>query len=173
MNTSQDAASTRSFQTSRSARFQQSQNAAREDSHFRRRILASVGFITFNAVGATIAYQIIEGWSLLDSLYMVAITLTTVGFGEVYPLSLAGRILTLGLVVFGVGGAIYALAAIAEYVAEGHFAAGIRRRRLRRVISKLSGHYIVCRFGRMGRLVAVGSPRDLDNFAGAQPETAN
>ena len=162
-----------------------------------------------NAVSATIAYQIIEGGSLLDSLYMVAITLTNVGFGEVYPLSLAGRLFTLGLVVFGVGGAIYALAAVAEYVAEGHFAAGIRRRRLRRMISRLTRHYIVCGFGRMGRgiaselireghsayvveidaegrqaaeaigllerdqLVAVGSPGDLDKFAGAQPETAN
>ncbi|MCY3802156.1 MAG: potassium channel family protein [Chloroflexi bacterium] len=173
MNTSQDAAGTRVSQISPSARLQQSQDTANEESRFRRRILASVGFITFNALGATIAYQIVEGSSLLDSLSMVAITLTTVGFGEVYPLSLAGRILTLGLVVFGVGGAIYALAAIAEYVAEGQFAAGIRRRRLRRVISKLSGHNIVCGFGRMGRLVAVGSPRDLDNFAGAQPETAN
>ena len=60
----------------------------------------------------------------------------------------------LGLVVFSVGGALYALAAIAEYVAEGHFAAGIRRRRLRRLVSKLSGHYIVCGFGRMGRGIA-------------------
>ena len=173
MSTSQDAASTRPSQISRSAQRRQSQNAIREAPLFRRRILASVGFITLNAVGATIAYQLVEGWSLLDSLYMVAITLPTVGFGEVYPLSLAGRILTLGLVVFGVGGAIYALAAIAEYMAEGHFAAGIRRRRLRRMISILSGHYIVCGFGRMGRLVAVGSPSDLDKFAGAQPETAN
>ena len=141
----------RSSLISRSVRLQQSERAAKEEARFRRRIIGSVGFITLNAVGATIAYQIIEGWSLLDSLYMVAITLTTVGFGEVYPLSLAGRILTLGLVVFGVGGALYAIAAIAEYVAEGHFAAGIRRRRLRRLVSRLSGHYIVCGFGRMGR----------------------
>ena len=77
------------------------------------------------------------------------------------------------LVVFGVGVAIYALAAIAEYMAGGQFAEGIRRRRLGRVISKLSGHYIVCGFGRMGRLAAVGSPSDLDKFAGAHPETAN
>ena len=144
----------RSSLISRSVRLQQSERAAKEEARFRRRIIGSVGFITLNAVGATIAYQIIEGWSLLDSLYMVAITLTTVGFGEVYPLSLAGRILTLGLVVFGVGGALYAIAAIAEYVAEGHFAAGIRRRRLRRLVSRLSGHYIVCGFGRMGRGIA-------------------
>ncbi len=135
----------------RAAQLQRTQEAAKEEARLRRRILGSVAFITLNAIGATVAYQIIEGWSLLDSLYMVAITLTTVGFGEVYPLSLAGRILTLGLVVFGVGGALYAIAAIAEYVAEGHFATGIRRRRLRRLVSQLSGHYIVCGFGRMGR----------------------
>ena len=92
-----------------------------------------------------------EKWSLLDSLYMVAITLTTVGFGEVHPMSNAGQVLTLGLVVFGVSGALYAVAAIAEYIAEGHFAEGIRRRRLNRLVSRLSGHYVVCGFGRMGR----------------------
>ena len=154
MSTSLDGARGGPPLISRSLRLQQSEKAAKEESRFRRRILISVGFIILNAVGATIAYQIVEGWSLLDSLYMVAITLTTVGFGEVHPLSLAGRILTLGLVVFGVGGALYALAAITEYVAEGHFAAGIRRRRLRRLVSKLSGHYIVCGFGRMGRGIA-------------------
>ena len=151
MSISPDGPSRRPPRISRAAQFQKTERAAKEEARFRRRIVGSVGFITLNAIGATIAYQIIEGWSLLDALYMVAITLTTVGFGEVYPLSLAGRILTLGLVVFGVGGAIYAIAAIAEYVAEGHFAAGIRRRRARRLVSKLSGHYIVCGFGRMGR----------------------
>ena len=148
---SPDAPAGRATRSSRAAQLQRTERAAKEEARFRRRILGSVGFITLNAIGATIAYQIIEGWSLLDSLYMVAITLTTVGFGEVHPLSLAGRILTLGLVVFGVGGALYAIATIAEYIAEGHFAAGIRRRRLRRLVSQLSGHYIVCGFGRMGR----------------------
>ena len=173
MSASPDGARERQPLISRAARLQRTDRAVIEESRFRRRVQASVGFITFNAVGATIAYQIVEGWPLLDSLHIVANTLTTVGFGEVYPLSLAGRILTLGLVVFGIGGAICALAAIAEYVAEGHFAAGIRRHRLRRMISRLSGHYIVCGFGRMGPLVAVGSPNDLDRFAGAQPETAS
>ncbi len=161
MSTSPDGAHGSQPLISRAARLQRIERAVKEESRFRRRILASAGFITFNAVVATIANQIVEGWSLLDSLYMVAITLTTVGFGEAYPLSLAGRILALGLVVFGVGGAIYALSAIAEYVAKGHFAAGIRRRRLHRMISKLSGHYIVCEFGRIGRGVASELLRDV------------
>ncbi len=63
------------------------------------------------STGATIAYQVIEGWSFLDALFMVAITLTTVGFGEVHPLTDAGRLMTLVLVVFGVSGALYAIAA--------------------------------------------------------------
>ena len=154
MSASHNGASGRPSLISRSLRLRQTEKAAKEESRFRRRIVLSFGLITLNAVGATIAYQVVEGWSLLDSLYMVAVTLATVGFAEVHPLSLAGRVLTLGLVVFGVGGALYALAAIAEYVAEGHFAAGIRRRRLHGMISKLSGHYLGCEFGRMGRGIA-------------------
>ena len=136
--------------SSQASQVHRAAQVAKEEERFRRRIIFSAGFIAITAVAATVGYQVVEKWSLLDSLYMVAITLTTVGFGEVHPMSNAGQVLTLGLVVFGVSGALYAVAAIAEYIAEGHFAEGIRRRRLNRLVSRLSGHYVVCGFGRMG-----------------------
>ncbi len=136
--------------SSQAAQIQRAIEDQKDQARFQRRILYSIGFIVFSAVGATVGYQVIEGWSFLDSVYMVAITLTTVGFGEVHQLSFAGRILTLLLVVFGVSGALYGIAIIAEYLVEGHFAGSIQRRRLQRLISRLNGHYIVCGFGRMG-----------------------
>ena len=119
MNTSTDKPTRLVPRDSQTPQIQEAAREMQEQARFRRRILYSAGFIALTAIAATVGYQVVEGWSLLDALYMVAITLTTVGFGEVHPLSLTGRVLTLGLVVFGVSGALYAIVAIAEYVAGG------------------------------------------------------
>ena len=99
-------------------------------------------------VGGTIGYVIIEGVSWFDSFYMVVVTITTVGFSEVIELSTVGRSMTIGLMLIGVGAAVYTVGAALEMAIEN---LGERRTvRMSRVIDSLSDHYIVCGFGKVG-----------------------
>ena len=107
-------------------------------------------------VGIGIAgYMVIEGWSLLDAAYMTIITFTTVGYEEVHPLSTGGRIFTIFLMIVGVGVMLYILTSVVN-AAVAHEIVGllVRRRRFRRRMSKLKGHYIICGYGRVGAAVA-------------------
>lgn len=115
----------------------------------RSRLTAGVvGLILLTALG-TVGYILIEDASIFDSLYMVAITVTTIGFGEVFSLSDAGRALTLGIMAVGVGLAFYTAGAAIEQA----FILGERRRirRTHRMIEQLDDHVIVCGLGRVGR----------------------
>ena len=102
----------------------------------------------------TVGYSLIEGWTLLDGLYMTVLTLTTVGFTEVHPLDTAGRIFTITVMVMGVGLLLVTLSLVAGWVAEGGLGPRTRRRRMERRVNRLSGHFIVCAYGRVGRSVA-------------------
>ncbi|RUM88889.1 MAG: potassium channel protein [Thermodesulfatator sp.] len=98
-------------------------------------------------------YQLVEGWNFLDAVYMTAISLTTVGFKEVHPLTAKGKIFTVLLVTTGVGLFFYAVGSLAEGLIEGHLKGLISRRRMLKKISKLERHYIVCGYGRLGRVI--------------------
>jgi voltage-gated potassium channel len=102
----------------------------------------------------TAGYVAIEGWPALDALYMTVITVATVGYREVHPLSRAGVVFTMLLIGVGVGGALYLLTQLAEFVVDGRLRADLRRRRMERGIGKLTGHIVVCGYGRFGRVVA-------------------
>ena len=78
--------------------------------------------ISITALG-TLGYTAIEDAPFLDALYMTIVTMSTVGFQEVFPLSTTGRLFTIGLIVFGVGVALYLLAVIAEQIMEGQLEA--------------------------------------------------
>lgn len=105
---------------------------------------------------AVSGYMLIEGWSLLDAGYMTVVTFTTVGYEEVRPLSSTGRIFTMFLMVAGVGAMLYVLTSVVHLiVAEAVVQSLVRRRRMRSQMSKLSGHFIVCGFGRVGKAVAL------------------
>jgi voltage-gated potassium channel len=119
-----------------------------------RRLSAGVAaLLTIIAVGV-IGYTFIEGWTFLDALYMTIITITTVGYFEVHPLSVAGRIFTIFLIIGGVGGAFYTLVSIVQYVVEGHFGTTLGRRRMKTRIAQLKEHFILCGFGRVGEEIA-------------------
>jgi voltage-gated potassium channel len=105
-------------------------------------------------IGGCIGYMIIEGWNGLDALYMTIITLTTVGFQEVHPLSPEGKIFTLFLILFGVGFFLYFLSTLTGMVVRGTLKDMFGRRKLEKQIHHLSGHYIICGYGRIGRTVA-------------------
>ncbi len=104
------------------------------------------------AVGIT-GYMVIEGWSLLDAAYITILTLTTVGYEEVHPLSSTGRIFTIFLMVAGVGVMLYVLTSVVNLAVAHEVGSLFRRRRMRAQIAKLNGHFIVCGFGRVGRVV--------------------
>lgn len=118
-----------------------------------RLILGVSAFVAIVAIGV-IGYEVIEGWSFLDSLYMTVTTITTVGFSEVHPLSPAGRIFSIFLIVGGVGGAIYILTTLMGYILEGQFGITMGRRRMKRRIARLKNHFILCGYGRVGQEIA-------------------
>jgi voltage-gated potassium channel len=105
-------------------------------------------------VVGTFGYRLIEGWSFLDSLFMTITTVTTVGYREVHPLSTAGRIFTIFLILGGVGTAFYILTSMVRYILEGEFGIRIGRQRMEAKIKRLNGHFILCGYGRVGRAIA-------------------
>ncbi|MFC1918424.1 potassium channel family protein [Chloroflexota bacterium] len=113
-------------------------------------ILTLVSIIAIGVIG----YTAIEGWPLLDSLYMTAITITTVGYDEVHALSTGGRIFSIFLMFGGVGWALYAVTGILAYVVEGNIGTTWGRRRMKNKISQLKGHFIICGFGRVGEEIS-------------------
>jgi len=118
----------------------------------RRFALAVLLVALMAAIGAA-GYMLIEHWSVLDAFYMSVITISTVGFGEVKPLSPAGRLFTIGLIVTGVGSAIYLFSVVGELVVEGRLREFLGKSAMNRKIHGLQGHVIVCGFGRFGRAV--------------------
>ncbi|TRZ89362.1 potassium channel protein [bacterium] len=101
-----------------------------------------------------VGYHVIEGWNFFDSLYMTVITIFTVGFNEVRELSPQGRVFTILLIVGGVGTALFAFTKVAEIVFEGGIHEFWRRRKMLKKIEDLNDHYIVCGYGRMGKIVS-------------------
>jgi len=115
-------------------------------------IIVSILMILVIAIG-TAGYMAIEGWDLTDSLYMAVITLTTVGYGEIHKVSKAGQIFTIFFIFTGVGISMYVLGAVVQFVIEGRIQQILGRRRVDKKILQLSGHYIVCGYGRIGQVL--------------------
>jgi voltage-gated potassium channel len=101
------------------------------------------------ATGA-VGYMLIEGWSLLDALYMTVTTITTVGFREVQPLSTPGRIFTICLILLGVGVAFYILVGVVTVVVEGELGKALGLQRMKARIRSMKDHFVLCGFGRVG-----------------------
>jgi len=117
--------------------------------------------IRWPALGLAIAlaygvagYMLLEGWRFLDALYMTVTTLSTVGFREVHPLDDGGMVFTLTVITIGVGLVLTTVTVVAQWVLEGQWGERARRNRMQRRIDDLSGHFIVCAYGRVGRAVA-------------------
>jgi voltage-gated potassium channel len=105
--------------------------------------------ITFLIIG-TIGYMVLEHFILLDALYMTVITITTVGFGEIHPLSSTGRIFTMFLIVFGFGSIGFLAAAFTEAIIEQASSPHLKKKNMQKRINQLRKHYIICGFGRVG-----------------------
>ena len=119
----------------------------------RRLVLALLAFPVIVAVG-TLGYMLVEGWSFSDALFMAATTITTVGFGEVQPLSERGRLFTILLLIVGLAAVWYALSVLVSLILEGELGLRWEERRMERQVNALRDHHIVAGFGRVGRQTA-------------------
>jgi len=97
--------------------------------------------------------MMIEGWDFLDAVYMTVITLTTVGYGEVHEVSRIGQIYTILLIFIGVAFFLFVAGSVVQFMVEGRIRIILGRRSLDKKIDRLKNHYIVCGYGRIGRVL--------------------
>jgi voltage-gated potassium channel len=105
-------------------------------------------------LGGTVGYTVIEGWDPWDALYMTVISITTVGYREVGPLSRTGEFFTMLLLAVGVATVLYTFSFFMARLVEGDLQARWALRRRERMLEDLKQHFIICGFGRMGQIIA-------------------
>ena len=119
------------------------------------RVLAVGGVLVSAALIGTAGFRIVEGWPLFDAFYMALMTLTTVGYGEIHPLSFRGRLFASFLMLVGVATVFISFAILGDTLLRLELADYFGRRRRTRMLEGLAGHYIVCGAGRVGRSVVL------------------
>jgi voltage-gated potassium channel len=117
-----------------------------------RALVALLAPVLLLAVG-TGGYMLVEGWNAFDALYMSAITISTVGYLEVHPLSHAGRVFTIAYLLVGVFSLFYVATAIIRSIVSGEVRMHLGRELMERSLAAMESHVVVCGLGRMGRIV--------------------
>jgi voltage-gated potassium channel len=116
-----------------------------------KRLLFIAGLLTAAVVIGTVGFMVVEGWPAFDSFYMTLMTLTTVGYGEVHPLTNRGRLFASFLMLVGVTTVFVSIAIIGDTLLRLEMTDYFGRKRRDRMLRDISGHYIVCGAGRVGR----------------------
>src|SRR5271165_1762619 len=111
-----------------------------------------------------VGFHFIEGWTYFDGFYMVLTTITSIGYGEIHPLSHVGRLFNSFIIITGVGLVLLLVGGASRTLLEFELESVFGRRRMEREISRLSGHYIICGAGRVGRSVAREMVRKPEPF---------
>jgi len=111
-------------------------------------------FITLLVVFGSIGYYVIEGWNVTDSIFMTIITITTVGFGQVHPLTIPGKWFTMLLVISGVGFYGFTINTIVKNFLERNFREIMEENKIQEALKKITDHYIICGGGRMAYAMA-------------------
>ncbi len=101
----------------------------------------------------TLGYSILEGYDLANALYLTIITVATVGYGDMVPVTPGGKMLTVLLVLIGVSFVMYILGTIVENMVEGGLREILGRHKMKKQLQQLSNHYIVCGHGRIGSII--------------------
>ena len=120
-------------------------------SRLARRFFLTLLAIVFTLAVGTVGFTLIDHYPPFDAFYMTLTTMTTVGYGELHPLSTAGRIFNSFLIMFGVTSILIAIGAMTQSIIELEFGDAFSKRRNKRMIEKLKDHYIICGYGRVGR----------------------
>ena len=122
---------------------------------FPRGILYISLAVVFTLLVGTTGFVVIEGYPVFDAFYMTLITISTVGYSEIHPLSQAGRMFNSVLIFFGVSLLFFAIGLITQAVVQLELGELLGKRRMKRMIDKLKDHYIICGFGRVGQGAAM------------------
>ncbi|MEL7070949.1 MAG: NAD-binding protein [Cyanobacteria bacterium J06634_6] len=137
-----------------------------------QRILTGALFFSFTISAAVIGY-IIAGWTLLDAIYMVVITIFGVGYGEVKPLETTSlRVFTILVIIAGALSVAYMVAGFVQLVTEGEIRRALNLRQMTKEIQSLSNHVIVCGYGRMGQMLTQKLKADGQRFIVLDRDTA-
>jgi len=121
--------------------------------YFRKVYIALLLLFTIILIGI-VGFIIIEDYNLGEAFYMTVITISTVGFNEVRPLSAEGRIFTAFLIIFSFSIFVYAVTSISNYVLDGEYKVYFKDLRINKKVSKISNHTIICGYGRNGKQAA-------------------
>jgi voltage-gated potassium channel len=130
----------------------------------RDRLLISLSGLALTLLAGTVGYHWLEGMTAFESLYMTVITIATVGFSELKPLSDAGRVLTMGLIALGVTIGGYMISMLMQIIVQGELVKALGRRKVERKIAELRDHIIICGFGRIGQIIGQELCRDNIGF---------
>jgi voltage-gated potassium channel len=117
------------------------------------RLRVAVLFLAAVVITGIAGYRFLEGYTWLEAFYMTIITISTVGFGYIRPLSPAGMIFTIGLLFAGLGVVLYTAGTVTAKIVEGEFQQFFGRRRMEKQIDALTNHYLVCGYGRIGEVI--------------------
>ncbi len=116
-----------------------------------KRLIGGIFLLIFVFIIGTCGYIIIENYTLLDAMYMTMITVASVGYNEVHPLTDGGKIFTSLLIVLSVATYVYVITIVTSFIVEGEFRMYFKHLRVNKEINQLRNHVVVCGYGRNGR----------------------
>ena len=119
--------------------------------HYFKRVWYAILIFLIVLVSGIVGFMLIEGYSFINALFMTVITISTVGYGEVEPLSQQGKLFSIALIIFNIGVFAYAVSVITSFIIDGDFKELIKLRKMNKGIQQLNNHVIVCGFGRLGK----------------------
>ena len=131
-------------------------------------LLMLIGIIALGTCG----YYFVEHMPLFEAFYMTIITLSTVGFSEVIPLSQTGRTITVIIIILGISVGAYTIGMLVRALVEGELVKIFGRRKVQKQVSGLKNHFIICGFGRIGRIVCSELDEDKIDFVIIEQDSA-
>ncbi|MCK4305096.1 MAG: potassium channel protein [Candidatus Eisenbacteria sp.] len=119
-----------------------------------QQVMRMISIVILIVLVGTLFFMLAEKASLLDAIYFTLTTVTTVGYGDVHPEGSAGKIVAIFLMLGGVGAILYIVSSVMSFVVEGRLRQVMGVRKMKRAIERMRGHFIVCGYGKLGKLVA-------------------